>query len=66
MKRIQTAPRPDWQARVEKLGFGFHTMDTTYWDESAYYEFTMSEIETIERATKIGRASCRERVSLVV
>ena len=66
MKRIQTAPRPDWQARVEKLGFGFHTMDTTYWDESAYYEFTMSEIETIERATNDLWQMCLEAVEHVV
>jgi len=51
MKRKTTTPRPDWQSKVEALGFGFHTLDTTYWDESAYYEFKMSEIDTIEKAT---------------
>ena len=47
MKRRIITPRFDWQAKVENLGFGFHTMDGTYWDESAYYEFSMSEINTI-------------------
>ena len=51
MKRRTTSPRPDWQSKVEALGFGFHTLDNTYWDESAYYEFKMEEIDTIEKAT---------------
>jgi glutathionylspermidine synthase len=51
MKRTSIPPRNHWQSAVEKLGFGFHTSDVPYWDESAYYEFTMPEIELIEKAT---------------
>lgn len=51
MKRLTTTPRNHWQAEVEKLGFGFHTTNVPYWDESVYYEMEMSEILFIEKAT---------------
>lgn len=51
MKRITTTPRNNWQSEVEKLGFGFHTTNVPYWDESVYYEMEMSEILFIEKAT---------------
>jgi glutathionylspermidine synthase len=51
MKRITTIPRNHWQTEVEKLGFGFHTTNVPYWDESVYYEMEMSEILFIEKAT---------------
>ena len=51
MKRIITSPRNNWQTEVEKLGFGFHTGNVPYWDESIYYEFSMDEIVYIEKAT---------------
>ena len=51
MQRITTSPRNNWQKTVEALGFGFHTSDVPYWDESAYYNFELSEIELIEKAT---------------
>lgn len=46
MRRIAVAPRVDWQATAERYGFLFHTPDgTPYWDESAYYAFTLEQIE---------------------
>jgi glutathionylspermidine synthase len=51
MKRITTKPRNNWQSEVEKLGFGFHTSNVPYWDESVYYEMDMSEVLFIEKAT---------------
>jgi glutathionylspermidine synthase len=51
MKRITTKPRNNWQSEVEKLGFGFHTTNVPYWDESVYYEMEMSEVLFIEKAT---------------
>ena len=51
MKRITTTPRNNWQSAVEELGFGFHTTNVPYWDESVYYEMEMSEIILIEKAT---------------
>ncbi|HTS44743.1 MAG TPA: glutathionylspermidine synthase family protein [Puia sp.] len=51
MERIQIHPRNNWQHAVEQLGFGFHTNNIPYWDESAYYSFDMDEILRIEDAT---------------
>ena len=46
MKRVEIAERPDWRASAESLGFRFHTIDgEVYWDERAYYAFTLEEIE---------------------
>lgn len=52
MERIKIKPRNEWQLIVEKLGFGFHTTNIPYWDESAYYKFSMDEILKIEKATQ--------------
>ena len=46
MRRLAIAPRPDWRRRAEACGFQFHTINgTPYWDESAYYAFTLEQIE---------------------
>ncbi|MDP4944437.1 MAG: glutathionylspermidine synthase family protein, partial [Alishewanella sp.] len=46
MKRIPIAPRPGWQDFAESVGFDFHTIDgEAYWDESAYYQFSLAQIE---------------------
>jgi glutathionylspermidine synthase len=52
MKRIETHPRNNWQSVVEQLGFGFHTTNVPYWDESAFYQFTLQEVLDIETATE--------------
>ena len=51
MQRITIPPRNNWQKAVEQLGFGFHTTNVPYWDESAYYVFSMDEILLIEKAS---------------
>ena len=51
MRRIPCAPRPAWQRRVEEAGLVWHTGEQPYWNESAFYEFTAGEVETLERAT---------------
>lgn len=52
MKRITIEPRADWREKVESEGLIWHTSaDNPYWDESVYYSFTSSQIETIESAT---------------
>ena len=46
MQRIRIAERAHWRARAEEAGFRFHTIDgQPYWDESAYYAFTLRQIE---------------------
>ena len=51
MRRISSAPRSGWQARVEEAGLIWHSGEQPYWDESALYEFTAGEIEALEAAT---------------
>jgi len=51
MKRTAIKPRHGWEQAVEKLGFGFHTTNVPYWDESACYEFSLDEVLFIERAS---------------
>jgi len=52
MQRLALAPRADWRARADALGFQFHTIDgAAYWDETAAYEFTSAEIDAIDDAT---------------
>ncbi|HET9903216.1 MAG TPA: glutathionylspermidine synthase family protein [Xanthobacteraceae bacterium] len=53
MRRISCNERPDWVAKAEQVGFAFHTLaGERYWDESAFYAFTLDEIERdIEAAT---------------
>ncbi|HEX5793337.1 MAG TPA: glutathionylspermidine synthase family protein [Rheinheimera sp.] len=46
MKRINSKPRPGWKAFAESVGFNFHTFDgEPYWDETAYYQFSLQQIE---------------------
>ena len=52
MNRIATTPRQNWQQKLEDLGFGFHSLDDAYWDESAYYEFDRNEVDQLEKATQ--------------
>jgi glutathionylspermidine synthase len=66
MERIPVNPRNNWQKEVEKLGFGFHTADVPYWDESAFYEFSMAEINEIEKATQELWEKCLEAVQYVI
>jgi glutathionylspermidine synthase len=66
MKRISIERRADWESKVEALGFGFHTMGDTYWDESAYYQFSMTEIDEIEKATNTLWEMCLEAVEHVI
>jgi glutathionylspermidine synthase len=66
MQRISIHPRNNWQAAVEQLGFGFHTAATPYWDESAYYTFSLDEINKIESATADLWTLCLTAVQHVI
>lgn len=66
MKRHKIQPRNNWQTKVEELGFGFHTTNLPYWDESSYYSFSMNEIEEIERVTLELWDLCLEAVQFVI
>lgn len=46
MKRVSIAERANWRAYAEEVGFHFHTFDgEPYWDETAYYQFSLQQIE---------------------
>lgn len=46
MRRVVSTPRQNWMQLADSLGFKFHTISgAPYWDESAYYQFTLSQIE---------------------
>ena len=66
MIRHSITPRNQWQKAVEKLGFGFHTADVPYWDESCCYSFSMDEIDTLERATATLWDMCLVAVQHVI
>src|SRR6478736_6888140 len=68
MKRISCPERDDWRQTADACGFNFHTIDgEPYWDESAYYGFTLDEIERgIETPTGEIDAMCLELCGRVV
>jgi glutathionylspermidine synthase len=65
MRRIACPERDDWRLTAEQTGFDFHTIDgERYWDERAYYAFTLDEIERcIEAPTAEIDAMCLELVA---
>jgi glutathionylspermidine synthase len=60
MQRIPLTPREDWQQKVESVGLTFHTLEngTPYWDESAAYQFSAAEIDTLEAAGNTLQEMC--------
>ena len=67
MQRHQIPMRENWRAKVEQLGFTYHTLDgATYWDESAYYEFNRSEADKIEQSTNELYQLCLQAVDHVI
>jgi len=68
MKKIFCKERPDWRQTAEKLGFLFHTIDgEAYWDETAYYQFTLKQIENdLEDPTTEIHEMCMDLVDKVV
>ena len=66
MQRETLTPRTDWQSQFEDLGFHFHSLDGVYWDESACYRFSSSEINMIEEATWKLHELCIQAVDYVI
>jgi glutathionylspermidine synthase len=60
MQRLSLAPRTNWQQRVESSGLTFHTLQNGafYWDESAAYQFSAAEINTLEAAGNTLQEMC--------
>lgn len=68
MKRIRTTERPGWDDKAEALGFTWRHLDgQRYWDERAYYAFTLDEVEEeIEAPAAELHALCLDVVAEVV
>ncbi|MCQ9183863.1 glutathionylspermidine synthase family protein [Streptomyces sp. IBSBF 2953] len=64
MRRHTVEPRPDWQRIVEEQGLVYPLTRhpdgvlRPYWDESAYYEFTLDEVEALEETVEELHAMC--------
>ncbi|MBE4617283.1 glutathionylspermidine synthase family protein [Vibrio navarrensis] len=68
MFRHEIKERDHWRALAERYGFGFHTMyGQPYWDESAYYQFNLQQIEhDLEAPTEEIHQMCLSIVDKVV
>jgi glutathionylspermidine synthase len=62
MQRLTLNPRPDWQSKVESVGLIYHSPEAMapkpYWDESACYQFTSAEVDTLEGAANGMQEMC--------
>ena len=68
MQRVLMAERPGWRQQADSLGFRFHSLGgSPYLDESAYYRFTLRQIEDgIEAPTQEVHELCMDLVSRAV
>lgn len=67
MQRLTLAPRADWPAKAEALGFTYHTHEGgPYWDESAYYVFSSREVDALEAAANTLHELCIEAAQVVI
>jgi len=68
MLRIPIAERARWTEKADEFGFKFHTMyGEKYWDESAYYQFTLAQIENdLESPTEEIHQMCLSVVDKVI
>ena len=58
MIREPQIPRPDWREKMEQIGFGFHSIDGLYWQESYAYRFTEAQIDLLDDVTKELHQMC--------
>ena len=68
MLRMPIKERANWQQQAVEYGFKYHTLDgEKYWDESAYYQFTLKQIEEdIEAPTVELHQMCLDVVARVI
>ena len=67
MRRIAVQPRANWAAIVEEQGFHFHSLeDEPYWDESACYLFSRSQVDQIETATYALNNMCLAAIPHII
>ena len=67
MHRMTLDPRPNWQKRVEEYGLHYHTLrGEKYWDESAAYQLSSYEIDTLDLAADTLHQMCLDLVQEVI
>ncbi|MFG3284964.1 glutathionylspermidine synthase family protein [Streptomyces sp. NPDC048111] len=72
MERHHIQPRPDWQRTVEEQGVIYPLTRypdgslRPYWDESAYYSFTLPEVEALEETVEELHAMCLAAAAHIV
>lgn len=67
MRRHTISARPDWLSKVESQGVVYATTNgARYWDETAYYEFSLAEIERLEDVTAELHRMCLAAVDHVI
>jgi glutathionylspermidine synthase len=76
MQRLPIAPRDDWQQKVSSQGLVFHSPegegpgspqpDRPYWDETACYQFTAREIDTLEAAGNTLQQMCLQAAQHII
>ena len=66
VKRVVNPVRADWQRKVESVGLAWHSAKGAYWNEAAYYSFTMDEILKLEDATNKVHAMCLEAAQHII
>jgi glutathionylspermidine synthase len=66
--RLNTQERRNWKSLADEYGFKFHTMlGQVYWDETAYYQFTLEQIEKdIEAPTEEIHQMCLSVIHKVI
>ncbi|WP_055496776.1 glutathionylspermidine synthase family protein [Streptomyces albus] len=72
MERHTTEPRPGWQETVEQQGCIYPLTRypdgslRPYWDESAYYSFTLPEVEALEEVVEELHGICLQAAGHIV
>lgn len=72
MERHTLAPRPGWQETVEEQGCIYPLTRypdgslRPYWDESAYYAFTLPEVEALEEVVEELHEMCLRAAAHIV
>jgi glutathionylspermidine synthase len=69
MKRLISIPRVGWEQTVESQGLLYHhhvDSKTPYWNETAYYEFSMAEVLELERVTNELHRLCLSACQTII
>ena len=72
MRRHSATPRPDHERIVQEQGLVYNTIERPdgsqrlFWNESAYYSFSINEITELERVTQELHEKCLETVDYVI